>query len=199
MNSDEKPAAPAAGAAEISGEGIQAEWQQKLSEAQAKAEEYRNQVLRVQAELENMRRRHERELEQAHKYALEKFVGELLPVKDNLERGLVAASGEVVHVEKLREGVDLTLKMLHSVLEKAGVQEVDPLGQRFNPERHQAMSMQEHPEAEPNTVLAVFQKGYLLNDRLVRPAMVVVASAASGKARAENNEQKQVTNIDELA
>lgn len=148
-----------------------------LQDAQAKAEQYWNQLLSARAELENSRRRSEREVENAHKYALEKFVRELLPVKDSLELGL-AATGEGAEFEKLREGMELTLKMLGAALEKFGVSEVNPKGAKFDPERHQAMAMQETADAEPNTVLTVYQKGYLLNDRLIRPAMVVVSGAA---------------------
>ena len=149
-----------------------------LQDAKAKADQHWNQLLLARAELENNRRRNEREVENAHKYALEKFVRELLPVKDSLELGMAAALGEGTELEKLREGMELTLKMLAGAMEKFGVSEVDPKGEKFNPERHQAMAVQETPKAEPNTVLTVYQKGYLLNDRLIRPAMVVVSSAA---------------------
>ena len=152
-----------------------------LQDAQAKADQYWNQLLAARAEVENSRRRNERELENAHKFALEKFVRELLPVKDSLELGLAAATGESAEFDKLREGMELTLKMLGAALEKFGVSEVDPKGEKFNPERHQAMAVQETPKAEPNTVLTVYQKGYLLNDRLIRPAMVVVSSAPAEK------------------
>jgi len=138
-------------------------------------------LLLARAELDNTRRRNEREVENAHKYALEKFVRELLPVKDSLELGLAAAAGEGSELEKLREGMELTLKMLTAAMEKFGVTEVDPKGEKFDPERHQAMAMQESPTAEPNSVLTVYQKGYLLNDRLIRPAMVVVAGAVGDK------------------
>ena len=148
-----------------------------LQDAQAKADEYWNKLLRAQAELTNMQRRAEKELENAHKYGLEKFVKELLPVKDSLEMGLVAVEGETPDPIKVREGVEMTLKMLADVVGKFGVSEIDPLGQPFNPEFHQAMTTQPGGEGvEPNTVLTVFQKGYLLNERLIRPAMVVVAT-----------------------
>ncbi|QKT02597.1 nucleotide exchange factor GrpE [Ectothiorhodospiraceae bacterium 2226] len=146
-----------------------------LDDARAKADEHWDQLLRVQAELENVRRRSARELENAHKYALERFVQELLPVKDSLELGLQAGAEAEGSAAKIIEGVDLTLKMLVAVLEKFGVQEIDPAGERFDPELHQAMSMQEAPGHEANTVVMVMQKGYRLHDRLVRPAMVVVA------------------------
>ena len=152
-----------------------------LQDAKAKADQHWNQLLLARAELENNRRRNEREVENAHKYALEKFVRELLPVKDSLELGLAAALGEGTELEKLREGMALTLKMLASAMEKFGVSEVDPKGEKFNPERHQAMAMQQSDTAEPNTVMTVYQKGYLLNDRLIRPAMVVVAGAPDEK------------------
>jgi len=151
-----------------------------LEDARAKADEHWDQVLRTNAELENLRRRARQDVENAHKYALEKFAQELLPVKDSLEMGLAAASDETEASEalkQLREGTELTLKMLTAAMEKSGIKEIDPLGEAFDPERHQAMSMQESDEHAPNTVIAVMQKGYLLNDRLIRPAMVVVSKA----------------------
>lgn len=154
--------------------------QRQLDEAQAKAAEHWEHVLRLQAELENTRRRAERDVQGAHKYALEKFVNELLPVKDSLEMGEAAAQVEDTDLGKVREGISLTLKMMGDVMAKFGVAEVNPQGQPFNPDLHQAMSMQDVPDARPNTVVTVYQKGYQLNDRLVRPAMVVVASAKSG-------------------
>lgn len=151
-----------------------------LKEARAKADENWQQLLRLNAEMENTRKRAERDVQNAHKYALEKFVNELLPVKDSLEMGGSAAASEGADIEKIAEGVTLTLKMLTSAMEKFGVTAVDPQGERFNPDVHQAMSMQDVPDADPNTVVNVFQKGYLLNERLIRPAMVVVASQNSG-------------------
>lgn len=151
-----------------------------LEDARAKADEHWNMYLRSQAEMDNMRRRAEKDLESAHKFGLEKFANELLPVKDSLELGLAAVeenSDEAV--EKLREGTELTLKMLGTALEKFGIKEINPVGEVFNPEQHQAMTMQESAEAAPNTVLIVMQKGYLLNDRVMRPALVVVSKAAA--------------------
>ncbi len=148
-----------------------------LSEARAEAARYKEEALRALADLENTRRRHERELEGARRYALESFIQELLPVVDSLELGLAAVSGESAEVAKFREGTELTLKMLRGLLEKYGVSVVDPVGEKFNPECHQAMSMQETDEAEPGTVLTVVQKGYRLHDRVIRPAMVIVAKA----------------------
>ncbi len=166
---------------------------QGLQDAQAKADEQREQVLRVQAELENVRRRAERDVQGAHKFALEKFVNELLPVKDSLEMGGAAAKVENNDLAKVSEGIELTVKMMTDVMAKFGVAEVDPVGQPFDPELHQAMSMQDVPDAKPNTVITVFQKGYQLNDRLVRPAMVVVAGANSGGQPSSEN------SIDEMA
>ncbi len=163
--------APEAGAEAVSYEQLAL----TLQDAQTKADDYWNQLLRVRADMENLRRRAERDLENAHKYALERFVGELLPVKDSLEMGLAAASGEAADIAKVREGLDLTVKMMQSAVQKAGVREIDPQGEKFNPELHQAMTTQESADLEPNTVVAVFQKGYMLNERLVRPAMVVVS------------------------
>lgn len=150
-----------------------------LEDARNKADEHWNQLLRVQAEMENLRRRAERDVESAHKYALEKFAAALLPVKDSLEMGITAAANAEGDVAKrLKEGSELTLKMLASALEKFGVKEVDPVGQPFNPDMHQAMTMQPSADHPANTVLAVMQKGYTLNERLLRPAMVVVSKPA---------------------
>ena len=137
----------------------------------------REQALRAAAEAQNARRRAEQDVERAHKFALEKFVSDILPVADNLERSIVAASAEVADIKAVIEGVELTLKTLMDALKRHQVEQVDPKGEPFNPQLHQAMTMVPQPEAEPNSVLDVFQKGYTLNGRLVRPAMVVVAKA----------------------
>ncbi|GAB6041891.1 nucleotide exchange factor GrpE [Endothiovibrio diazotrophicus] len=150
-----------------------------LEDARAKADDHWNQVLRINAELDNLRKRSSRDLENAHKFALEKFAGELLPVRDSLEMGLAAAENSEGDVEKIREGMELTLKMLSGAMEKFGIVQVDPKGEKFDPQLHEAMSMMESAEAEPNTVLHVVQKGYQLNERLIRPAMVVVAKAGT--------------------
>lgn len=147
-----------------------------LQDAQAKADEYWNQLLLARADLTNAQRRAERDLENAHKFGLEKFVRELLPIKDSLELGLSAATDAEPDIEKLREGMDMTLKLFIDTIGKFGVSEINPVGEPFNPEYHQAMTTQPASEGvEANTVLTVYQKGYLLNDRLIRPAMVVVA------------------------
>jgi len=156
--------------------------QQQVEAAEAKASEHLDQLLRTKADMENLRRRTQRDLENAHKFALEKFAQELLAVKDSLDLGLQAASQDGADVEKLREGAEMTSNMLANVFEKFNLVEVNPLNQPFDAEQHQAMSMQENPEVEPNTVMAVMQKGYTLNERLLRPAMVVVSKAAQEKA-----------------
>lgn len=149
-----------------------------LEDARAKADEHWEMVIRARAESENLKKRHTRELENAHKYAIEKFVNELLPVRDSMELGLNAGKEEGAAIEKLLEGTELTLKLLTDVMGKFGIEEINPEGQAFDPELHQAMAMQPSDEAEPNTVLTVVQKGYSLNGRLVRPAMVIVSQAA---------------------
>ncbi len=148
-----------------------------LEDARAKADQHWDLCLRLQAELDNLQKRSRRDLENAHKYALEKFSSELLAVKDSLEMGLAAADQENVDGAKLKEGTELTLRMLGTVMEKFNIREVDPQGQCFNPEFHQAVSTQERENMEPNMVVTVVQKGYLLNDRLIRPAMVIVSRA----------------------
>jgi molecular chaperone GrpE len=172
-----------------------------LEDARAKADSHWDQLLRTQAEMENVRRRSERDLANAHKYALDRFVQELLPVKDSLELGIAAVTGEGEEFAKLKEGKELTLKMLSDALEKFGVKEVNPVDQPFDPELHQAMSAQESADKAPNTVLMVYQKGYLLNDRLVRPAMVVVskAPAASNNNGSDDEDEPKGPKIDEHA
>ena len=150
-----------------------------LEDARAKADEHWNQCLRLQAEIENQKKRNERDLVNAHKFALEKFAAELLPVKDSLEMGIVAAQDGSSDIDKMKEGSELTLKMLSSALEKNNIKEINPLNDLFNPEYHEAMSMLERDDVPPNTIVTVIQKGYLLNDRLVRPAMVMVSKAGS--------------------
>ncbi len=146
-----------------------------LKAALEKAAAHWDDLLRVQAEMENLRKRAQRDVESAHKYGLERFVDELLPVRDSMELGLKAAREEGADVETVREGVELTLKMLSAALDKFGVQEINPVDARFDPEYHQAMSMQEAEGVESGTVTMVVQKGFQLNGRLVRPALVMVA------------------------
>ncbi len=151
--------------------------QKQLEEALGKAEKNLEMALRAKAELENATRRHEQDLEKAHKYALDSFVKELLQVWDSLELGIQAGQAEGAGIDKLLEGSELTLKLLSDVMNKFGVEQIDPDGEPFNPEEHQAMSMQPRDDVPPNTVVAVVQKGYKLNGRLVRPAMVMVSQA----------------------
>ncbi len=153
--------------------------QQALESAQAQAQDNWNQFLRARAEVENVRRRAERDLEQARRYALEKLAGELLAVRDSLEMGVAAAAEPGADVAKLREGSELTLRMLTQAMDKFDIQALDPRGEKFDPERHEAMAAQESAEHEPNTVIHVVQKGYLLGERLLRPAMVIVSRPAT--------------------
>ena len=151
----------------------------RIKQAQTKADENWDIALRTKAEMENVRRRTEKEVSNARKFGVEKMINEILPVKDSMELGLKAAvdldiEDEAVH--KIREGMELTLKMMNDALGKIGISEIAPEeGDTYSAEFHQAMSMQEIPGKESNTIVAVMQKGYLLNERLVRPAMVMVA------------------------
>ncbi|GFO72220.1 molecular chaperone GrpE [Bathymodiolus japonicus methanotrophic gill symbiont] len=153
--------------------------QKKLAKAESKAAENWDKVLRIQAEMDNLKRRTQKDLDSAHKYGLEKFAKELLSVIDSLELGIQAATSDSPEVVKLKEGSELTVKQFESVFEKFNIEAIDPLGQPFDPEFHQAMSMVPTEDAEPNTVINVFQKGYILNGRLIRPAMAVVAQAVA--------------------
>ena len=137
----------------------------------------RDDALRAQADAQNAMRRAEQDVEKARKFALERFCSELLPVVDNLERALEAAAGDQEILKPIAEGVELTLKSFLDALTKFNVEQVDPEGEPFDPQFHQAMSMVENPDVEPNTVIAVMQKGYTLNGRLVRPAMVMVSKS----------------------
>tara|TARA_R110000868_G_scaffold88411_3_gene246448 strand:- start:15696 stop:16289 length:594 start_codon:yes stop_codon:yes gene_type:complete len=161
-----EPAAAGTSAAEV-----------QLAAAQQEIADLKEQVLRIQAEMQNVRRRAELDVEKAHKFGLEKFANEMVAVVDNLERGLAAAPEEDA-TKAIREGIEMTLNGFLSALAKFNVDVVDPVGHPFNPEHHQAMTMIESADAEPNSVLAVMQKGYVMNGRLLRPAMVVVSKAA---------------------
>jgi molecular chaperone GrpE len=153
-----------------------------LSELQAKADENWDRYLRAIAEAENVRKRAARDVEHARKYALESFAGELLGVRDSLEMGIAAA--DTADAAALLAGSEATLKQFTAVLERFGIAEIDPLGEPFDPDYHEAMTMQPSAEAEPGSVLTVIQKGYTLNGRLLRPARVIVA-ADSGNAPAD--------------
>ena len=151
----------------------------KVAELESQLQEAKEQALRAVAEAQNVRRRAEQDVEKAHKFALEKFAGDMLPVADNLERAVASFEGSDDSAKPMLEGVELTLKTLMDALTRHKLEAVNPEGEPFDPQLHQAMSMVENPNAEPNTVLNVFQKGYTLNGRLVRPAMVVVSKAPS--------------------
>lgn len=153
--------------------------QQQLAEAQDQAQQERERAIRAAAEMENLRRRAAMDVEKAHKFALEKFAGELLPVIDSLERALEMSDRENEQLKPTLEGVELTLRSMLNAVGKFGVLPIDPQGEGFDPNRHQAMSMVENPNVAPNTVLAVMQKGYELNGRVIRPAMVMLAKAPS--------------------
>lgn len=154
-----------------------AELMVQLTESEQRVAEETDKALRIQAEMENLRRRTTKELSNAHKFALDKFSRELLAVMDSLELGIQSANNEEADITQLREGNELTLKQLQNVFEKFNIVAIDPDNEPFNPEHHQAMSIQPTDEVSPGTVLQVFQKGYVLNERLIRPAMVVVSQA----------------------
>ena len=149
--------------------------QEALEEATRQASNNWDKFVRVQAELDNVIKRSRRDLESARKFALEKFASELLVVRDSLEMGLVHT--EEIDPDKLKEGSELTLRMLTQVMEKFNVVQIDPEGEPFDPKLHEAVTMAPSDEVEPNCVLNVIQKGYLLNDRLIRPARVVVVKS----------------------
>ncbi|MCP4078529.1 MAG: nucleotide exchange factor GrpE [Gammaproteobacteria bacterium] len=151
----------------------------ELAKAQVTIKDYWDQIMRLNAEMENNRKRAQRDIENAHKFAVKNFAEALLPVSDSMEMGMSAAEAENANIDSIKEGISMTLDLFQKTLEKNGITSVDPLGEKFNPELHQAMSMMESDESDPNTVMAVMQKGYLLNDRLIRPAMVVVSRAKS--------------------
>ena len=150
---------------------------EQLAEAQGKVKEYWDQIVRLNAEIDNNRKRAQRDIENAHKYAVQNFAESLLPIADSMEMGINAASVENVNLDSIRQGIEMTHELFVNTMNKNGIQVIDPKGEKFDPELHQAMSMVATDEAEPNTVIDVMQKGYTLNDRLIRPAMVVVSKA----------------------
>jgi len=151
------------------------ELRQQLAESQALAAQHRDQLLRAAAELDNIRKRAARDVDQAHRYALEKFAQELLPVRDSLE--LAAASAPSADVASLIAGQEATSKLLARAFEKFAIKGIEPVGEPFDPQRHEAMAMQESATAAPDSVLHVVQRGYELNGRLLRPARVIVSRA----------------------
>lgn len=148
--------------------------EKEMSATEKQLQEARDQVLRAHAEMENIRRRASRDVANAHRYALEQFIDSLLPVIDSLERAL-HHSVDNEAAKAIHEGVDLTMKMFLDTLQKVGVEQVNPINDRFNPQFHEAISIAVKPEVEANTVIDVFQRGYLLNGRLIRPARVVIS------------------------
>ena len=148
--------------------------QGQLEKLQEQSKVSLDKVVRTQAEMENLRKRADRDVENAHKYALEKFTDELLPIMDSLELGL-SASVKAKNLDDLCKGMELTLEMFNTVMEKFGITMIEPKGEKFNPELHDAVSMQETDDSNSGIIIEVMQKGYTLNGRLIRPAMVVVA------------------------
>lgn len=166
----------------------QRELEKKLAETEKRAGDNWDMLVRQRAEYENLQKRVERDLEKAHKFALEKFVTELLSVKDSMEMGVDAASKPETSLEAMREGVELTLKMLGETMKKFEVEEINPQDQKFDPQWHEAMAMQPIADVEEGTVVIVHQKGYRLHERLLRPARVIVAKTP------EASEQKPLEN-----
>lgn len=165
----------------------------EVAQLREQLEQQKEEVLRAKAEMQNIRRRAEIDVEKAHKFGTEKFVKELLPVVDSLDKAVESAQNQEVQneevVSRIKEGVDMTLEMFIGALSKFNVEQINPVGEPFDPQKHEAMSMVPSNEAEPNTVIAVMQKGYLLHERVVRPAMVMVAKA----------EEPEGGNVDEQA
>ena len=167
-----------------------AEAQAALEDSRAEAESLKDQALRAAAEADNVRKRAERSIENAHKFALERFVGNLLPAVDSFERAVAAAAevkttAEGDAVSAMAEGLELSLKLLTEAMQRQGIEVVDPIGAPFDPKLHEAMSMVENPEAEPGSVIEVFQKGYTVNGRLARPARVIVAREPVAQGESE--------------
>jgi molecular chaperone GrpE len=174
----ESPEADAAGSAGEFPEGELTPEQALLARLEEEVAAARDAALRATADAQNVKRRAEQDVEKARKFALEQFARELLPVVDNLERALEATAGQDAAVKPFAEGVELTLKSFLDALKKFNITPVDPQGEPFDPNLHQAMSMVENSAVEPNSVIAVMQKGYTLNGRLLRPAMVMISKAA---------------------
>lgn len=159
-------------------ENVEQDVQALLVEAQSQAAQHYDSLLRLQADMENLRRRTEREIDNAKKFALERIVNDLLPVLDSMEMGLQASAQAANEQDTIRQGLEMTVKMFQDVMQRFSVEAVDPIGQKFNPQEHEAMTMQPSAEHEPNTVIFTVQKGYKLHGRVVRPARVVISVAA---------------------
>ncbi|HZJ95322.1 MAG TPA: nucleotide exchange factor GrpE [Thiopseudomonas sp.] len=153
--------------------------EERIAELEEQLAGAQEDVLRAAAEVQNVRRRADQDVAKAHKFALEKFASDLLAVVDSLERGIEVADANDESIRPMREGMELTYKLFLDTLKRFQVERIEPLGEPFNPELHQAMAMEESIQAEPNSVLKVFQCGYSINGRLLRPAMVVVSQAPS--------------------
>lgn len=158
---------------------VEQDVQALLAEAQAQAAQHFDSLLRLQADMENLRRRTEREVDNAKKFALERFVNDLIPVLDSMEMGLQASAQAVNEQDTIRQGLEMTLKMFQDVMARFQVEALDPTGDKFNPQEHEAMTMQPSADHEPNTVMFTVQKGYKLHGRVVRPARVVISSAVA--------------------
>lgn len=156
-------------------EAVQEDIAALLEEAKAEAQKHKDMALRVQADMENLRRRTRLDVESAHKYALEKFVNALLPAMDSMEMGIDAASKEEATIDSIREGLNMTFKQMLDVLQSVNVERINPTGEKFDPTLHEALTMIPSPDHESNTVVDTIQKGYTLNERLVRAARVIVA------------------------
>ncbi|WOJ96566.1 nucleotide exchange factor GrpE [Congregibacter brevis] len=178
---DQEETAQSAESADVETADTELTVEAQIEQLEEELGQARDQALRAQAEAQNAQRRADQDIEKARKFALERFCSELLPVVDNLERALEAIDGDDPALSSIAEGVDLTLKSFVGALGKFQIEQLDPAGEPFDPQLHQAMSMIENPDAEPNTVLAVMQKGYTLNSRLVRPAMVMVSKAPAAE------------------
>lgn len=161
------------------GLGDQKDWRAEAEALALQLEGLKDKAVRAQADAQNVRRRAEQDVEKAHKFALEKFAKELLPVIDGLEKAVEAEQASGNEMTTLREGVEMTLSMFLSGVKKFKLEQIDPVGHPFDPSLHEAMTMVEAPDAEPNTVIAAMQKGYTLSGRLIRPAMVVVSKGAA--------------------
>ena len=160
---------------------IDAEAVDPLLDLQAEADKARDQALRAEAEMQNLRKRAERDVQNAHKFGVERLIQNLLPVLDSLEKAIeTSLQAQTPEDDPQLEGLKLCFKLFTDVFEKEGVQMLDPLGQAFDPNVHEALSMIENPDMEPNSVMAVIQKGYRLHERLVRPAMVIVSKPPAG-------------------
>lgn len=172
----------------------------ELEQAKAKVDENWTHFVRTKADLDNLERRARRDVENAHKYAGEKLLEAMLPVIDSLEMGAEAAKKDAIDINKVLEGMELTVKMFENTLSKFEVKRLDPIGTPFNPDFHQAITLQPSAEVAPNTVLSVLQKGYMLNERLLRPALVVVSkSVAKPKENASGVSQAPATPTETLA